>query len=294
MGVARLLQAASLAIVSRLCCHHLLLSSSIMPYCVKQYLQRDDYKEKHQLISSASIENSSFTLHLLCKRRENGFPSSLSNLLPSPLQHQQNTTQEPHQPLEDKYKLLLASSGRTFKLYSSKNKIKAETALQCVSAALEVLGQCLDDCISLELLSLLILPYPKTRQELPQLISQYAVKLTPTVQFKLAQLYINNYPILYILCHLTNMKILRNLRGGGIKADVYHPVTGATLVHMATLLGDERLSETLNYLNTTLSRQKFFEYINKSCREEPLGDMTINNTLETVASTDKVRTFQYL
>ena len=278
-----------------------------MPYCVKQYKTRDEPKDSVP-IQTIPIDSTSFSLELLCTKQENTFPPSLSNLLPSLQQPTAAATASPpNQAIDERiYIILLAcreqatlDGGRTFKLYSSKTRSKAETALHSITCILELLAPTLDLCLSSDLLSLLLLPSPKRIEELPSLIAQYAVSIKQSQQelLSLAKLHITNQSILYLMCELTSMKILNDLQTSEIKFDVCHPVTGATLVHMATLLGDKKLSNTLRYLKSSMSSDDYYKYINRACKYEYImmgggggnGGGTGTNGTDGLLSVDKVR-----
>ena len=290
-----------------------------MPYWVKHYKMRDTSRDS-VLIQTIPIDSTSCSLELLCTKQESTFPPSLSNLLPSPRpslpqQPAAATASPPNQAIDERtYIVLLAcreqtsldGGGRTFKLYSSKTRSKAETALHTITCILELLAPALDLCLSTDLLSILLLPSPKRIEELPSLVAQYAVSLKQKQQelLSLAKLHINNQSILYLMCELTSMRILNDLQTNEIKFDVCHPVTGATLVHMATVLGDEKLSDTLRYLKSSMSSEDYYKYINRTCKYEYIstggggggngGGTSVTNGTDGLLSVDKVRDLEYI
>uniref|UniRef100_A0A1X7T4C8 Uncharacterized protein n=1 Tax=Amphimedon queenslandica TaxID=400682 RepID=A0A1X7T4C8_AMPQE len=281
-----------------------------MPYWVKHYKTRDGSRDSTP-IQTIPINFTSCSLELLCMKQENAFPPSLSNLLPSPRPSLQQppaaTASPPNQAIDERTYMILLScreqtslnGGRAFKLYSSKTRSKAETALHTITCIIESLAPVLDLCLSTDLLSLLLLPSPRRIEELPSLVAQYAVSVKQNRQelLSLARLHINNQSILYLMCELTSMKILNDLQTNEIEFDVCHPVTGATLVHMATLLGDEKLSDTLRYLKSSMSSEDYYKYINRTCKYEYIttggggggngGGTNVTNGTDGLLSVDK-------
>ena len=123
-----------------------------------------------------------------------------------------------------------------------------------------------------------------------------SVKQNQQELLSLAKLHINDQSILYLMCELTSMRILNDLQTSEIKFDVCHPVTGATLIHMATLLGNEKLSDTLRYLKSSMSSDDYYKYINRACKYEYImtggggnGGGTGTNGTDGLLSVDKVR-----
>lgn len=256
-----------------------------MPYWVKQY--RDT--KGLNLISSTALNEEDYTtgtssatsgglfLQLTWKQFESPLsfvPSPVSTISNSSSNNSSDTTSSSVQQQDEKYVVILTPSngGKVFnpyKLYSSRQKNKAEEALSSLRAILKHLTSI---PLSPDLLSLLILPSPKPVEELPQTLAQYAVKLSPTTSVEwapLAKLSINGLPLAYCMCELTNMAILKTLHETpGVNLALSHPITGATLVSMAAQINDDTVREIIDYLRDRLDRERYQEHINKSSSEE--------------------------
>jgi hypothetical protein len=174
------------------------------------------------------------------------------------------------QPLEEKYVVTLAGAhpAIVYKVYSSKDRLKAEQAMSTVYAVLDPLSRAV---LSQELLTVILLPIPKCLDELPLVLSNYITKLQPgtTEWTSLAQLTFNNTPLAYHLCEFTNMAVLKDLYECGINIAISHSITGCTLAYLATQMHDECLRETLDVLHRVLTDEaQLMAYIDKPCNDD--------------------------
>lgn len=215
-----------------------------MPYSVKQY---SEAKELNYICSLPLAPGSSYSLQLSWKHFDNIFES---------------------REQDEKYVVTLTSNkGKTvYKLYSSKQKNKSNDALQSIAKLLSPLASVY---LTQDLLVSLLLPVPKPLDDLPYLLCQYIMKLSPANEEwkKLVKLTVNNIPITYCICEMTNMSLLRDIYESAKVniVSITHPVTGSTLVHLSTQLNDESLREVIHYLHkaTGDNENEFIEYVNK-------------------------------
>lgn len=245
-----------------------------MPYCVKQYR---DTKELNLISTTALDSTGHFYLQLTWKQFE--YLTALSFVPSAPPASSDNQQQD------ERYVVILTSadSSNPYKLYSSKHKNKAEEALHCIQ---NILKQLTKVPLSQDLLTLLILPTPKPLDDLPYVLSQYAIKISPVSRewHSLAHLIVNEYPLAYCMCELTNMATLKGLHEARVNLAVTHPTTGATLVHLAAQISDETLREVIDYLHSILSRDKYHEYINKPCDDESFMTSSRRVVLKRISS----------
>ena len=148
-----------------------------------------------------------------------------------------------------------------YKLFSSKHKEKVEEALQEVNSTL---SEIINAPLSEKLLKMLILPKPKSKDQLHKVMSDYVVQTVPKSTSDWNKLIASSYNERSLKRHAvdsTAVGVLREKHGNDLV--VGDPITGTTLVHLAVQHGYNRLKKTLEHLCASLTHEEYLQYINR-------------------------------
>lgn len=162
-----------------------------------------------------------------------------------------------------------------YKLFSSKHKQTVEDSLQEVKSTLLPI---VNVPLSEKLLKMLILPKPKSLDELHKVMSDYIMDTVPRSMKdwnNLLESTTNERSLKRHTSEVTTIGILKPSIDKGNDLVVGDPITGTSLIHLAVQHSHKRVRETLEYLSRSLTEKGFLEYINRSNKD---GFSTVLNS----------------